>query len=351
MKYRSIRITTMVLVAAAACFVRATEAAATDLGFDQGQVERDVTAGKASHTASVDTKDLDAQLAAARARLEEAAHEVAALSAQMSRPFMEKFMMLGEGPPRAVIGVQLDPEGGKDGARIREVSPGGPAADAGLHVGDVITSINGTDVKGDDSARQVLHLMRDVAPESKVRVRALREGKSRDFVVSARAGTVHLGLHDLPPPPPPPDLPGFPLGDIVFASPRMIPGPLGELELVTLTPQLGRYFGTEKGVLVVRAPKDAGFKLEDGDVILAIDGREPTSGSHATRILGSYQPGEKVSLKVMREHKPLSVEAALPERSGMAPESDHKVRIIRKVQPREPLVFNPARFRSGARFS
>jgi hypothetical protein len=109
-----------------------SEAAPADIGFDQGQVESDVkaaqkdtehaardakravrdaaAAGRDAHTADVDTKDLDAQLAAARARLKEAAHEVAALSAQMSRPFMEQFMVFGEGPPRAVIGVQLDPE-------------------------------------------------------------------------------------------------------------------------------------------------------------------------------------------------------------------------------------------------
>ena len=91
-----------------------------------------------------------------------------------------------------------------------------------------------------------------------------------------------------------------------------IRGPLGEMELVSLTPQLGRYFGTDKGVLVVRAPKD--FKLEDGDVILAIDGRAPTSGSHATRILGSYQPGEKIAIKVMRQQKTVNVDTTLPER-------------------------------------
>ena len=92
----------------------------------------------------------------------------------------------------------------------------------------------------------------------------------------------------------------------------MVHGALGDMELATLTPQLGRYFGTDKGVLVVRAPKD--FKLEDGDVILAIDGREPTSGSHATRILGSYQPGEKIAIKVMRQQKTVDVETTLPER-------------------------------------
>jgi len=65
---------------------------------------------------------------------------------------------------------------------------------------------------------------------------------------------------------------------------------------------------------VLRAPKNATFNLQDGDVILSIDGREPTSGSHATRILASYQAGEKVKLEVMRQKKKMTVEAIVPER-------------------------------------
>ena len=93
----------------------------------------------------------------------------------------------------------------------------------------------------------------------------------------------------------------------------MLHGPLTDIELVTLTPRLGSYFGSDKGVLVVRAPAAGALKLEDGDVILAIDGRQPISGSHATRILGSYQPGEKVTLRILRQHKNLEIEATLPE--------------------------------------
>ena len=89
--------------------------------------------------------------------------------------------------------------------------------------------------------------------------------------------------------------------------------PLMDMELATLTPRLGSYFGTDKGVLVVRAPANGALKLEDGDVILAIDGRQPTSGSHATRILGSYQPGEKIKLRIVRERKTMELEATLPE--------------------------------------
>jgi len=94
--------------------------------------------------------------------------------------------------------------------------------------------------------------------------------------------------------------------------------PLMDMELATLTPRLGSYFGSDKGVLVVRAPADGALKLEDGDVILAIDGREPVSGSHATRILGSYQPGEKIVLRVLRQHKTLQLDAMLPPGSGPA---------------------------------
>ena len=47
-------------------------------------------------------------------------------------------------------------------------------------------------------------------------------------------------------------------------------------------------------MLVVRAGADSPYGLQDGDVILSIDGRAPTDAQHAGRILRSYQPGEKV---------------------------------------------------------
>ena len=52
------------------------------------------------------TEDLEAQMEAARARLEEAAHEVAELSAEMGRPLMQKFItMSGEGPSITPAGL------------------------------------------------------------------------------------------------------------------------------------------------------------------------------------------------------------------------------------------------------
>jgi len=248
---------------------------------------------------------LEAELDAAREKLEAAAREVAELSSQLGGPIIQRFSTFDGPPGRAIIGVQLDPSN-KDTARIMGVSPGGPAAEAGIRTGDVIVSINGTEVKGEDASRQVVKILRDVKPDSKVKVRVLRDGKTQDFNVTARPGPGFLAFDGARFPDQFPPLP--PMNHAFIVQ-----GALSNLELATLTPQLGKYFGTDKGVLVVRAPPDGALKLEDGDVILAIDGREPTSGSHATRILASYQPGEKVSMKIVRQHKTMELQATVPE--------------------------------------
>jgi hypothetical protein len=90
-------------------------------------------------------------------------------------------------------------------------------------------------------------------------------------------------------------------------------GGWGDAEFVTLTPRLGRYFGADRGVLVARAPDDASLGLQDGDVIVSIGGREPQNGPHAMRILRSYQPGESVELKILRDRRPQSLSAKVPE--------------------------------------
>lgn len=88
--------------------------------------------------------------------------------------------------------------------------------------------------------------------------------------------------------------------------------PPGTMELITLTPRLGHYFGTDHGVLVARAPTRGILKLQDGDVILSIGGRVPASSSQAIRILTSYDPGEKIDLVILREHHRMTLTARMP---------------------------------------
>jgi hypothetical protein len=91
------------------------------------------------------------------------------------------------------------------------------------------------------------------------------------------------------------------------------------LELVPITPRLGQYFGADKGLLVVKAPPVQGPGLEEGDVILSIGGRTPENPRHAFRILGSYQPGEKVKFEVLRQRKHLALDVQMPASDPMSP--------------------------------
>lgn len=108
--------------------------------------------------------------------------------------------------------------------------------------------------------------------------------------------------------------PGLPQPVLPIGVPLQEPvrGPIGTMELVRLTPKLGHYFGTDRGVLVVRAPAHGVLSLQDGDVILSIGGRTPRSSSQAARILTSYDPGQKIRLVIMREHRRINITTVMP---------------------------------------
>jgi membrane-associated protease RseP (regulator of RpoE activity) len=261
------------------------------------------------------------QLDEANERLDKAAQDVARLSAQLGGPIHNRMMQIRQmGPGRALLGVQVDPES-KGGARVLEVSPGGAAAEAGINSGDLIVALDGKDLRSSERpARELVERMRELKPEQKVKVQVLRDGKTQTFEVTPRAlpPMFTAGAMGMPP-----GMRGFPGpmgpggrgpsmmhgrdGNVMFER-----GDFGGMELANLSPKLGGYFGAKAGVLVVRAGAGFGDKLQDGDVIVAIDGREPRSGAHATRILRSYQRGEQLSLKVLREKKSLTLDVALP---------------------------------------
>jgi serine protease Do len=99
---------------------------------------------------------------------------------------------------RGWIGVEVqdvtqpiaDSLGMKDaaGALVATPQPGGPAAKAGVHPGDVITAVNGTAVK---DGRALAQQIADLSPGASVKLDVLRDGKSR---------TITLTLGDMPKP-------------------------------------------------------------------------------------------------------------------------------------------------------
>jgi membrane-associated protease RseP (regulator of RpoE activity) len=257
-------------------------------------------------------------LADAQRRLDEAAREVAELSLEMSGPVIEEVRKIRiEGPGKAMLGVNIDDAGPGGGVKVVGVSPGGPAAEAGVKSGDVITSMDG---KALASGRDLVAAMRGVEPGQTVRLELRRDGQAvkasvvarprEEMMFIARGPGGHMEIEGMPP------------------MAHFMMGPFGDMELVSMTPGLGRYFGTEKGLLVVRAPETKGDTLEDGDVILAIGGREPQNPGHALRILGSYQPGETVEVRILRRKAERTVTLRVPERHDVGHHLERRLELL-----------------------
>ncbi|HYJ39217.1 MAG TPA: PDZ domain-containing protein [Steroidobacteraceae bacterium] len=263
-----------------------------------------------------------AKLEEARARLDKAAREVAELSGQLGAHARHDVRFIAGGPSRAVLGIQVDPRSDSKGVRVLGVSPGGPAAEAGLLDSDLIIALDGVPTTGGDPDRALIEQMRKVKPEQKVKVRVVRDGKNKDLTVVARPMAFDERMFNV-------RLPEGAMGAIggnfdgiqnmpmVKHFRAFVPREFGGMELASITPKLGAYFGVTEGVLVVQAPENDAFKLEDGDVLQAIDGRKPDDGGHALRILRSYKSGEKLNLTVLRQRKPVTLAVTMPERPDM----------------------------------
>src|SRR5438093_1090593 len=232
-------------------------------------------------------------------------------------PRVQAFMWGGHrGRIGVVVRTDASPETDKTGAKIEGVTPGGPADKAGLKVGDIITKFNGTSlaaVKAEDEDQsgpgtKLVELARKLTPDDTVQVEYRRGNDTKQATLVA----ADLGPRFQMEMPWPPDTALGPmLGMDHF---EMFGSPWGNLELVSLNADLGEYFGTKEGVLVVKAPADSSLPLKGGDVITSIGGRKPANPSHAMRILRSYETGETVSIEILRKQKRMSLTWKVPAR-------------------------------------
>jgi S1-C subfamily serine protease len=310
----------IVLAVAAALLLAEQAAAQSDVNAEQRRVEM-----------ARSEADVEERMREAEERLAEAARQIAELSSQrLSRTgVVERMILAVQGRPR--LGVTI---GGSDdtspveGVSVIGVTPGSAASEAGLRAGDTITAVNSESLSAasaEEANARLLDFMRGVEEGDKLDIEYLRNGnvgkvEVQPKVIESRAfgwapGGGHFEIPHLP------NVQYAPeaaeryrfLNRFIWTSDGW-----GDMELVELSEGLGRYFGTDSGLLVVSAPKSDTLKLQDGDVIQSIDGRDPNSVGHAIRILGSYQPGEKLELRIMRDKKRVTLKIEIPDdRSSM----------------------------------
>jgi membrane-associated protease RseP (regulator of RpoE activity) len=261
------------------------------------------------------------RLRMAEERMEQAAREIAEMASQRL-PDIAMIERRFEFSNKPRIGITIDgseKSGAVEGVEIGGITPESPADDAGLRAEDVITAVNDEPMTAESSAaanKLLLDFMHGVEEGDVLTVEYLRNGNVGSVELLPRVIEMHAFSWA-------PDvdldfterLPSAPEFVREFRFEGGFPfmgGVWGSMELVQLNEGLGRYFGTDSGLLVVSAPKSDSLELQDGDVIQTIDGREPTDIRHAMRILNSYESGESLKLGIMRDKKKRTLDVEVP---------------------------------------
>lgn len=294
--------------------------------------------------------EMQQKMVEAERQMAEAARQIAEITRERL-PRMAEIERRFELSDKPRLGVTIDSDSGDgpvEGVSILGVSPGSAASDAGLRPGDVITAVNDESLSAESrevANLRLLEFMKSVEEGDLLNVEYLRDSKVGAVEVEPRVieskfyAWAGPGSHEFKMP----EMHVSPEAAKKFKMQFAFPwagSAWGEIELVELNEGLGRYFGTDKGLLVVNAPESDAFELEDGDVIQSIDGREPKDVRHAMRILSSYQAGEGLSLGIMRDKKERTLEIEIPaDYRGTRFERSMKVHpVTAPLPPRKPSV-------------
>ena len=266
---------------------------------------------------------------------------------------------------KPVLGVLLAPDPAA-GVRIAGVTPESGASKAGLRSGDRITAINGKALGADEADTRLddaRALLRNLDTETPVRVAYAREGRDavasvspqldqrvfmfngtdgslsrfggpvtimrgKDGAMDVTADSIEIDAEEM--------REGMEraMGALSTEMPRIQTEILrlgnckdGEkcrfpmlteafrwsgLNLASLDPQLGRYFGTNAGVLVLSTGDDLDG-LQPGDVVQKIDGQSVSNPREAMAALRAKPAGSQVRVDYLRDRKPVTAQVDVPE--------------------------------------
>jgi predicted metalloprotease with PDZ domain len=310
-------------------------------------------ASTASAQASAEAKSeaARAELAELRTQVRELTRKMAALSSELGESSPRSYALRYMGDPgRAMIGVVLEED--PKGVRLSAVTPDGPAARAGLRDGDVITAIDKQPVaaKSPEAAlTKARELLGDLKEDQKVAIEYLRgtQKGAVTFAAERREAWNWAQMMNEDPDHPflPEDFNERMRAEVQRAQREALSGkerariradvemaravaqasaknaramtrlamPWWGLNLAPLNADLGRYFGTDKGVLVMATDENSLPGIRAGDVITSVAGETVTRPEDALRALRDQPSGKDIPIQVLRERKTLALNMKAPE--------------------------------------
>jgi serine protease Do len=202
---------------------------------------------------------------------------------------------------RGAIGILFQPQqkpellkayGATSGVFVDQVTPGQPAAKAGLKEGDIVTSFNGKPVT---NGNELVARVSETPVGSKVPVTVLRGDKTLNLTIEVADRADIIAGNNGGPAANPDSAEGDEQGqNVKFGlSVRALRGDDRD--------SMG--FQDSGGVLVTDVESDSfgeDIGMQHGDVLMAINRQPVTTPADVKRIAGTLKPGQPVAFKVMR---------------------------------------------------
>lgn len=295
------------------------------------------------------------QMAELQARMGALANRMAALSSRIGNDASARALHYLADSRQGMLGMVVMVE--DDGTHVLAVTPGGPAERAGLRDGDIITAINGKAPADNDES--LSGDLPDLQPGKPARLTVLRDGKTkhieatperlqsddwqatvreaqraahaaaaREAQRAAQAAAARVNSpefrqqiqHDI-------DAAmrdaSTARRDALAAGSQAhawrVMSPWWGLNLAPLNPDLGRYFGTDTGALVISRDAKRYPELQPGDVITRVGDRNVAQPQDAMRAFRDLPDNKPVTVGVRRHGKTIALALKSPPRGMLLP--------------------------------
>ena len=247
----------------------------------------------------VDTRlqQLEARLKVMQSLLDEITQEAQSRPSRIFRSLIPRLSEIQNDVTQGFIGVQMMDQPTDSGVSIVKVFEGSPASVAGIEVGDVILKVRNEEIsKLDNPIASIAELINSNPPGTTIQITLLRANNEITLdVTTARRSSIDFE-----------NTFSIEIDSVLQNLTDRFETMLREsrelkktIYIMEIEKTFGRYFGVEKGVLVIAAIEEG--EIQPGDVLLKIDGQSVLTTSQATSLMQAAD--DEFTILVKRDNR------------------------------------------------